>query len=514
MKCKTVIQGIAALLTAAAVFPSLQQLSAEAKTEYQLIGYFGDVTLDRKVDAEDVSALVRHLTAAEPLTEESAYHYADIDKNGDVTAVDLALLKRLLLSGAEPEGEYEEIEVPDPQLVPPPISAVNPTMPCVGTAHVLMFAVSFPDCQFTEGYTTEQIWEMSFGPENKSSRSYPLESISAYYERASYGRLHIEGDVYQYTARYGIANYQNPTEYTSYDGTDRLLDEIMTALDDEIDFRKYDVNGDYTMDTVILALPGDAGTEHWWPCSGGYYGYKRFDGVKAGNVCYGGWALSDRRGFNSTWTHELGHAMGLPDYYKYVNTENGYYGMNGDAGWEMMDDAYGDMSAFSKLMYGWYTDEEVMLYQGGTQTFRLKCSQDAPGCILIPRGDLNGYHSEYFLVEYIKHTENNALSSWWFGSGIRVLHCNAELWDGYWGPELKWNNYGQMYDDSNMKQRVLRLANEEEGGDLIGENTVIDSQLSGFRWYDDSGWQTVDPGVVITVGPLEDDAYTITISQK
>ena len=512
MKLKSLLLRAAAFAAAAAALPALPQIAAQAALQMQIVGYLGDVTLDREVDADDVFALTDHLTARTPLTED-ALRYADLDKSGSVNAVDLALLKRLLLQQEEPEAVYEEVEVPDPDPIPPPIRAVNPTLPSTGTTHVLMFAVSFPDCQFTEGYTTEQIWEMSFGPENRNSRAFPLESISAYYERASYGRLHIEGDVYQYTAKYGISTYQNPTEYTSYDGTDRLLDEIMTALDDQIDFTKYDVNSDSIMDTVIMALPGDAGSEHWWPCSGGYYGHRRFDGVKAGNVCYGGWKLSDRRGFNSTWTHELGHAMGLPDYYKYKNTEDGYYGMNGDAGWEMMDDAYGDMSAFSKLMYGWYTEDEIMVYEGGTQTFRLKCSQDAPNCILIPRGELNDYYEEYFILEYIRHDSNNAIP-WPFGSGIRVLHCNAELWDGYWGTELKWNNYGQMYDDSNTKQRVLRLANEAEGGGLLDTGTLIDSGVSGFRWYDDSGYQTVDPGVSITVGELTDGAYTITVAPK
>lgn len=513
MMRKTVIRRTAALLTAAAALPAFPVFSADAAIETRIIGYRGDVTLDMQVDLDDVTALVRHLTAEELLSAPDAYSRADLDQNGTVNAVDLTLLKRLLLTDTEPETITEEVEVPDPQLIPPPIAAVNPTLPCVGTNRILMFAISFPDCQFTEGYSTEQIWEMSFGPENRQSRSYALESICAYYERASYGRLHMEGDVFQYTAKYSINTYVNPKEYTSYDGTDRLLNEVMEALDDQIDYTKYDINGDRVMDTVIMALPGDASDDDWWPCSGGYYGYRRFDGVKAGNVCYGSWKLSDRRGFNSTWTHELGHAMGLPDYYKYVNTEDGYFGLNGEAGWEMMDDAQGDMSAFSKLMFGWYTDQEVQIYQGGTQTFRIRSSQDAPGCILIPHGDLNGFHSEYFLLEYVKHTGNNSIT-WNFGSGIRVLHCDAELWNGYWGPELKWNNYGQMYDDSNKKQRVLRLANEAEGGALLSSGTVIDSQMSGFRWYDSNGYQTVDPGVTVTVGPLENDAYTITISQK
>lgn len=507
----------AGVLAAAALTAALPSLSASAAIEYQLRGYRGDLNGDLAVNREDVSILTQHLLGTAPLTDPSVMEFADLDGNGRLNAVDLTLLKRILLTGAEPEGLYDEIEVPDPpvedKLISPPIAAVNPTLPSTGTNQILMFAVDSPDCPFTEGYTTEQIWNMSFGPEDPSDSSYPLESICAYYERASYGRLHMEGDVFRYTTKNNLDAY--------FEKTDALLEEILQAFDNEIDYTKYDVNGDKTMDTVILALPEGAkdhdangdGNEDWWPCSGGYYGRKRFDGVIGGNLIMGRWSLNDRQGFNSTWVHELGHAMGLPDYYKYTNTQNGYYGLNGDAGWEMMDDAYGDMSAFSKLMYGWYTESEVKIYTGGTQTFELLSSQEAPNCIVIPRGDLNDFHSEYFIIEFAEHTKNNAIP-WRFGSGIRILHCTAELWNGYWGPELKWNNYGQMYNDSNEKQRVIRLVNEKEGGSFFKTGSTVNGNISGFHWYDDNGDQTVDPGLTVTIGALTDGKYTVTISQN
>jgi len=177
----------------------------------------------------------------------------------------------------------------------------------------------------------------------------------------------------------------------------------------------------------------------------------------------------------------------------------------------MMDDAYGDMCAFSKLMYGWYTPGQVQVYTGGTQTFTLESSQTAANCILIPRGDLNGYLSEYMMLEYATDAGNN--TGLVGQGGIRVLHCEATVTEGYWGPEFKWNNYGMYYDSSNTRQRVLRLANESEGGDFFVSGSVINNDISGFRWYDDSGYQTVDTGITVTVGALTDGRYTVTISQ-
>ncbi len=507
----------ASILTAAVGAVSMLSLAAQAATEQQLVGYRGDLNGDMTVNVTDAVLMAAHLNTKAPLSCDLLH--ADLDDSQCINAVDLTLLKRKALRNEEPEGIYEEVEIPEDKLIDAPIKAVRPTLPCTGDTNILMFAVNFPDCVHQENYSTEQIWEMAFGPENTGSSAYPLESISAYYARASYGRLNMQGDVYQYTTKYGSDSYVG--------NTDGLLDEIMEALDSQIDYTKYDVNENGTMDTVIVALPGAAsgrdtdgnGKEDWWPCSGGYYGQRYFDSVRAGNLCIGAWALSDRAGFNSTWVHELGHAMGLPDYYKYENTDNGYYGLNGDAGWEMMDDAFGDMSAFSKLMYGWYTESELQVYRGGTQTFTLQSSQDAPGCILIPRYNFDSYYEEYFIIELVapeknnKHTFYNGRAySLFRQGGVRVLHCNAELWEGYWGTELKWNNYGQMYDSSNQKQRVLRLVNDDGG--FFGSGAVIGSGTSGFAWYDYSGYRTVDPGITITVNEIRSDGTcTVTVSQ-
>ncbi|MBE6847276.1 MAG: hypothetical protein E7503_03975 [Ruminococcus sp.] len=494
---RKLIGAAAACTMAAAAVP----FSASAATEQVLVGYRGDINFDGAVSVTDAVILAHHLNLTAPMTDAASADRADMDRNGAINAIDLTLLKRAMYNQVF-EGIYEEVEIPEAQLMEAPIKAVRPSVPSVGDVKILMVTVNFPDCSFTEGYTDEQVQDMMFGPSDPASPLYPMESISGYFSRASYGRLNMTGEVYSYTSSNSIDSYVGRT--------DDLVDEVLAALDDRIDYSQFDADGNGTMDTMLLALPGSASTDDWWPCNGGYYNNRYFDGVVLGNLCVGGWALSDVTGFISTWVHELGHGMGLPDYYKYVNTEDGYYGLNGDAGLEMMDDAFGDMSAFSKLMLGWYTTDEVMLYNGGTQTYTLQSSQQAPNCIVIPRYDINGYLSEYFIVEYATYEGNNI--HWLFANGgIRILHCQAEIVEGYWGPELKYNNYGMYYDDSNQKQRVLRLVNEGNG--FFGSGAVINSGTAGFAWYDDNGYQTVDPGVTVSVGQLTDGSYTITISQ-
>lgn len=495
-------QKLMAIASAALLTAMLLPLHASAATEQILVGYYGDVNLDGTVTAVDAALLSRHLVGIESITDSEAALRSDLDHNGMLNAMDLSLLKQGILNGLTFEGIYEEIEVPDPELIDAPVKAIHPAVPSIGEPRILLVTVNFPDCAFNEGYSTQQVHDLVFGPDQPDSRFYPMETISGYYQRASYGRLHLQGEVYTYTVSRSIHSYVG--------NADSLVDEVLAGLDAQIDYTRFDANQNHAMDTLLLALPGSASTDDWWPCSGGYYGGKYFDGVTLDNLCIGGWALSDVEGFNSTWIHELGHAMGLPDYYKYENTENGYYGLNGDAGLEMMDDAFGDMSAFSKLMLGWYQTDEVMVYQGGTQTYQLRSSQQAPNCIVIPRGDLNGYLSEYFVVEFATYESNNI--NWQFrGGGIRVLHCQAEVTEGWWGPEFKYNNYGMHYDSSNQKQRVLRLVNEGNG--FFGQGAVINNAVNGFAWYDANGYQTVNPGITITVGALADGAYTVTITQ-
>ena len=509
---------------ASAATAGTNALADAGSIQQRIIGYLGDINGSGTVESADVSLLQNFLFRQADLPEEQM-PFTDMDHSGGINAKDLTILKQILVNQKEPEPVYGFTET-DKALIPAPVTDIEPDMPSVGEVSILAVAVNFPDRAHDKNMSAEDIHELIFGDAKPNDYIHPLESITAYYDRASYGRLHLTGDVYIYTA-------QRPIDYY-LDKTDLLVAEVLTGLDAQINYKKYDANDDAAMDTLLLALPGQPRTDYWWPCSGDSTLHQYFDGVCPGNLCIGAWPLSDLSGFNSTWVHELGHAMGLPDYYvypqkdEYGNEEElspeEYYGLNGDAGTEMMDDAFGDMCAFSKLMLGWYKTDEVQIYTGGTKTFTLDSSQHSPGCILIPREDLNDprtdlFHSEFFLIESVTNDENNAAGFYensryplFRSGGVRIMHCDSELWDGYWGPEFKWNNYGQLYDSSNKKQRVLRLVNE--GGGFFRAGAQVSFGTQGFGWYSSSGNVSVDPGIIITVNSLDSDGHcTITVSQ-
>lgn len=487
-----------------------QTVFAETISDTHIEGTYisGDVNADGSFDTEDVVLLQKWLLAV-PDTDLADWKAADFSKDEILDVFDLCLMKRAL---------FAKDKIDENELIPPPISAVSPPLPCVGESRVLMIALSFPDAQ--QEYSADELQNMCFGPSDPQSPKYPLESISGYYSRASYGRLNMTGKVYSYTAKYEIDAYmQTDPRKVDYRTRDDLLDEVLEALDDTIDYNDYDLNKDGILDTVVLVLPKEAnsrdanadGKKDWVPCSGPYYGYAKHDGVKPTEMCIGASDASYTTKFNKTWIHELGHAMGLPDYYKVItNNPHDQEGLTGLTGWEMMDDADGDFSAFSKLMYGWFKGNEVQIYNGGTQTYELKTMQDTPNCVLIPRGDLNGFHSEYFIVEFNTPTVNN--STMFAGDnrlclfrqgGVRVLHCNAELYEKGSNMSLKWRINSKYYDRTNEKQRVLRVINYNNM--FFNDGKVINNETSGFAWYDENGDRTVDPGITITVSDFDEN---------
>ena len=86
--------------------------------------------------------------------------------------------------------------------------------------------------------------------------------------------------------------------------------------------------------------------------------------------------------------------------------------------------------------------------------------------------------------------------------------------EDYWYSIFKYLIVSEYTINDNDGIRLIRLANEQEGGSVFKTGDVIDGTISGFHWYDFNEQETIDPGVTETVGDLKDGAYTITISNK
>lgn len=126
-------------------------------------------------------------------------------------------------------------------------------MTSVGAAHVLGLRIAFPDYQFEENDTLDA-FQSIIGPKTQDgsapvgSSPFPYENLSAYYYRASYGKLSLTGETFDYTAKYERDYYTNNPE--------ALVAEALAALDESEDLSRFDANEDGRLDAVYIHFAG------------------------------------------------------------------------------------------------------------------------------------------------------------------------------------------------------------------------------------------------------------------
>lgn len=475
----------------------------------------GDVNADGSFNIADVVLLQNWLLARSDAVL-ADWKAGDLSEDNRLDIFDLVLMKRLLLTDEQPI--QEEIPVHEEQqsnFITANMAKHGASLPTQGNAKMVVFYVDFPDCRYDYAPTTDELNSISFGAADETDPCYPFESFSAFYGRASKGAMKLDGQIFRYTTK------ENQSVYD--DNKVKIAEECYEAFSDKVDFSQFDGNGDGRIDATLFTVPEKAGTDHWWPCAGAFGDPNyRVDGMSIGHIITGNAQIvsaSDHINYISSYCHELGHCTGLPDYYLYSNP-NDSEGMHGTAGIELMDtDAGSDFGAFSKLMEGWYREDQVQIYDAsnGTQTFTLNNAQtDSGNCIIIPNGRLaDDYFSEFFIVEYATKDGNNSgigtKKAWWAksGEGVRIYHIDAAT-------EYGWNTYfryasGSEFTDNDNGRRLIRIIDDTDTDNFYHTGDVINGSISGFRWYDSNGGQTVETGLTITIGELKDGKYAVTI---
>lgn len=474
----------------------------------------GDIDRSGAADRNDIDLLGRWLRT-DPEAVLPDWAAGDLDTDNALNAKDLTLLKRMLIPAAS--ADQPEPDADQSAFITANMAKHGASLPTQGKARLVVFYVDFPDCRYSYEPSLDELNQITFGAENPASPCYPFESIPAFYGRASKGSMDFSGQVFRYTTKENQSVYDKDKV--------KIAEECYEAFKDQVDFSQFDGNGDGRIDATLFTTPSRAGNDDWWPCAGAFGdGNYRVDGAAVGHIITGNAQIespTDYVNYISTYCHELGHCTGLPDYYLFSNP-NDSEGMHGTAGAELMDtDAGSDFGAFSKLMEGWYHQDQVQVYDAakGTQTFTLRNAQtDAGNCIIIPNGQLaEDYFSEYFIIEYATRDGNNSgigrNTAWWLnaGEGVRVYHIDATT-------EYGWNTFfrygsGSEFTNQDQGRRLIRIIDDTEKDNFYHSGDVINSSISGFRWYDANGGQTVDPGLTITVGAIENGACTVTIGK-
>ena len=241
--------------------------------------------------------------------------------------------------------------------------------------------------------------------------------------------------------------YTGPDDDSMFSNFEEAIKYALQELDDEIDYSKYDCDGDGIIDTVYVLYAGYGQAdsplkgEVIWPHQGWIMAYN-LDGVRFGkyacsNELNGGMHFNDKDMYLNgigTITHEYGHVLGLPDIYDpQYNDDTVTVGY-----WDVMDsgsynnDGYcpPNLSTYEKWFFRWIEYD----FAADNTHYDLKSIQDGGKGVVIPvqgAPDL-GDNSEYFIIESRSLTGWDTYIGDFYGGvpGLLVWHIdfNSEIW--------------------------------------------------------------------------------------
>ncbi len=384
----------------------------EAPTKEQIEEYRSDGSLASRI--AEAKALGNHLTS-ESLVARAQHRLRRISLQRD---------------GMSP-SEIDQI------LAPPPAWRGMPTS---GTVKVLALLIAFSDYPETDvGVdSAATIASKLFG---NGTIGPPYESLRNYYQRSSYNKLEIQGNVLGwYRTSYPRGNVPQTTQ-----GRQNLIKEALNYYEGlGHDFAQYDNDGDGTIDYLIVIWTGPHGAwaSFWW----GYMttfsdSSYRLDGKRLDTYSWQ-WAAYNYPGpFSSTVAiHETGHALGLPDYYDY----DGSVGPDGGVGGlDMMDANRGDHNCFSKFLLDWINPT---VHKSGLQNLTLNPSATSEDALVVMPGALQGNQfAEFFMIQNRYRAANDTPYP---NDGLLIWHVDARL-------NASGTNF--LYNNSYAEHKLLRL---------------------------------------------------------
>lgn len=353
--------------------------------------------------------------------------------NGDAELADGSLVGKALAAMAEQsrlrrraEGSGRAVSraPKGPGLTP------DANFPVTGSPHVLVILVEYADVSMTlpnaHDYFSRMMTERGFSDYGGTGCALD------FFDENSCGQFTPQIDVYGPVRLPQVRSYYGRND--SY-GNDRYPEQMIIhaceALDDEIDFTKYDTDGDGEIDNVFVFYAGrgeaDGGGSttvwpHAWFVKDGADETRYFDGVLLNRyACSNEWG-SGRPDGVGTFIHEFSHVMGLPDLYATENSSSAFT----PGEWSTLD--YGPYnndgctppmySAYERYALGWIEPVEI----NGPMSATLQ-PIGSNTCGIIKTGKVN----EFFLVE---NRQQTSWDEYIPGHGMLVWHIdyNAYAW--------------------------------------------------------------------------------------
>lgn len=368
---------------------------------------------------------------------------------------------------------------------------VNRGLPSIGSPKVLVIPVEFTDAS-APANMVENIRTAFFG----TSEETGWESLTSYYQKASFGKLNISGDVLPVYSTGKSSSYYDGIENGDYE----IIKAALTYYDSAIDYSKYDSDGDGYIDSIYLVYTCEINrtddNSMWWAYTYEYFtdDVEYYDNVEADFYLLAGYdflfetfASGKSVKYNlETFIHESGHLLGLDDYY---DTDSSKGPNGGLGGGDMMDCNVGDHNPFSKAILGWI---QPLIMGEDSATITLKSFGSSGDALIIPKNWNGTYFDEYYIVDFYTPDGLNKAEAGYSGlfstSGIRIYHIDATKNDPSEACSI-WDVY--KYNNSTTNHKLISLV-EADGGNHVNQNELssnkdlfkVNDVFKNVKWYD------------------------------
>jgi len=346
-------------------------------------------------------------------------------------------------------------------------------VPHTGSIRIPILLVDYKDVHFRDGERAKDTFEEFFQDGVKSARQYFIDQ--------SNGRFTPEFDVYgPLRLSYSRATYGANDRDGNDIGMGRMVGEACQGLDAEIDFSRYDNDGDGRCDVVIVLYAGvgeasadpaedDAIWPAQWSLRDSEFGRSlRLDEVTVNDFAVfnelNGSLKSNIDGIG-TFCHEFSHCLGLPDFY-----DTSYSGLNWGMGpWSLMDyGSYNDntytpigYSAYEKWFMGWI-DDIPEPKAGATLSLPVFNQKNAETDVAYRLTSPNN-KNEYYILE---NRDRQGWDAYIEAAGLMIYHVDydADAW------------YSNTVNDYNPERMAIVAADDRRNdatvsGDLFPYRT-------------------------------------------
>ena len=351
-------------------------------------------------------------------------------------------------------------------------------MPASGDIRVRVIPIEIPDHPFPIDY--QSTLDSAF---NGDPTTIGWESVASFYQKSSYGKLRLQFDI---SSKYILPNTSDYyEEYENYGDYYAFMD-ILPMLDGG-DFVNDDANQDQVIDSVIFiySTPSNYEVFPWWAWVStfddlppltpndweldlGYYMWAGYDFLFSRSL--GTDVFYDP----TTYIHEVGHLLGLPDLYPYSG------GTGPLGGWDMMDFNTGDHGPFNKMLLGWldplYLDQ-VADYEVTLDSYALT-NDGTNSALIIPAPNANlldgDIYDEFLLVMYYTpdglYEQTLAFEPSLTERGIVIYHVNAHVNPGMSG----WEMFG--FDNDQGSPFLISILEVDLNSSIPSKTNLIRNQ--------------------------------------